>query len=39
VLLDYIDVVVHIMLPRTREYYNMEEMWADADVTRIPDVA
>lgn len=39
VLLDYIDVVVHIMLPRTREYYNMEEMWADAEVTRVPDEA
>jgi ribosome-associated protein len=39
VLLDYIDVVVHIMLPRIREYYNLEEMWADADVHHVPDVA
>jgi ribosome-associated protein len=28
VLLDYSDVVVHIMLPNLRTYYNLETMWA-----------
>ena len=27
---DYRDVVVHIFLPHTREYYALEELWSDA---------
>jgi ribosome-associated protein len=34
VLLDYINVVVHVMLPRIREYYSIEELWGDAEITR-----
>ena len=29
-LLDYVDVVVHVMQPRVRDYYNLEGLWADA---------
>ena len=30
VLLDYVNVVVHVMLPENRKFYKLEEMWNDA---------
>jgi ribosome-associated protein len=30
VIIDYINVVVHIMLPDSRRFYKLEEMWSDA---------
>lgn len=30
VLMDYMDVVVHIFQPLVREYYGLERLWADA---------
>lgn len=32
ILLDYIDVVVHVFQERTRKFYRLEELWADANV-------
>lgn len=30
VLLDYVNIVVHIMMPEQRKFYKLEEMWSDA---------
>ena len=32
VLLDYVDVIVHIFHPRLREFYQLERLWGDARV-------
>ena len=31
-LIDYINVVVHVMHPESRKFYQIEEMWSDADI-------
>ncbi|RAJ75474.1 ribosome-associated protein [Chitinophaga dinghuensis] len=31
ILVDYVNVVVHVFQPETRKFYNLEEMWSDAD--------
>jgi ribosome-associated protein len=37
VLLDYVDVVVHIFRPDTREYYGLERLWGDAKLELVVD--
>ena len=38
VAMDYGDVLVHIFLPDTREYYDLENLWEDAALTHIPNI-
>jgi ribosome-associated protein len=30
ILMDYLDVVVHVFTPDTREYYRLEQLWGEA---------
>ena len=32
---DYIDVVIHIFSPEVRCYYNLEELWGDAEIVEV----
>lgn len=35
VLLDYLDVVVHVFRSESREFYSLEKIWGDAEITEI----
>ncbi len=37
VLIDYVDVVVHIFRKDRRKFYALEDLWGDAELTEIPD--
>jgi ribosome-associated protein len=32
ILMDYLDVIVHVFVPDTREYYRLEQLWGEAPV-------
>lgn len=35
VLMDYVNVVIHVFQKQIREYYKIEELWGDAKTTKI----
>lgn len=37
VLLDFVDVMVHVFMPRVRDFYALDKLWADAPVRELPD--
>lgn len=38
IVIDYGDLIVHVFVPEFREYYNLEDLWSDADMIHIPDL-
>lgn len=37
IILDYVNVVVHIFSEEKRQYYGIERMWNDAEITEVED--
>jgi ribosome-associated protein len=35
ILMDYVNVVVHVFQKQIREYYDIESLWGDAKITQI----
>ena len=38
VAMDYADIIVHIFMPAQREFYDLEHLWEDADLTEIENI-
>ncbi len=38
ILLDYGSVIVHVFTGESREYYNLERLWSDAEILDISDI-
>ncbi len=38
VAMDFVDVMVHVFVPDMRAYYDLENLWKDAQLTEIPNL-
>lgn len=38
ILIDYVNVVVHVFFSEAREFYDIENLWADAEITEISEI-
>ncbi len=36
--IDYGTVIVHVFVPELREFYDIEHLWADAQIKALPDI-
>jgi ribosome-associated protein len=39
ILMDYLDVVVHVFTPETRTYYRLEQLWGEAPAQAVGAVS
>jgi ribosome-associated protein len=39
ILMDYLDVIVHVFTPETREYYRLEQLWGEAPALKASPAA
>lgn len=39
ILIDYLDVMAHVFKKDVREFFALEELWGDAKITKIKDMA
>jgi ribosome-associated protein len=39
ILLDYGDLIVHIMMPEQREFYNLEAFWGHGEMVTLPQAS
>ncbi|OQX94887.1 ribosome silencing factor [candidate division KSB1 bacterium 4572_119] len=37
VILDLVDIVIHIFKPDAREFYSLEKLWGDAEIMKVED--
>ena len=37
IIIDFGDTMAHVFTPDFREFYNLEDLWSDGVMTRIPD--
>jgi ribosome-associated protein len=37
ILMDYLDVVVHVFVPEARDYYRLEQLWGEAPARAVGD--
>jgi ribosome-associated protein len=35
ILMDYLDVIVHVFTPETREFYRLEQLWGEAPLSAV----
>lgn len=38
ILLDYVDVIIHVFSDEAREYYDLERLWQDGEAIDISDI-
>lgn len=39
IVADYLDVVLHVFTPETRQYYRLEQLWGDVPSVELADAA